>query len=183
MPPQPMRTIRLPIGRASLLARPGDRDEPVAEAVAEGFGQLARLADRAVELRPTRLPISSEGWKTPGEVVGRRRLLRSGWRRELHLARASRSGGSARRRGRSRRAWPGLSVKRMPSTTIAAGSRGRAPVEVADDDMEPIELRLVVVVDRAREGAEGAMRVDRADEPRPGPAESPPPVERHRGSA
>jgi hypothetical protein len=50
--------------------------------------------------------------------------------------------------------------------------RGRiaepSPIKVADDDVEPVELRFVVLVGRARVGAEAPMRVDRPDEPAAG---------------
>ena len=64
--------------------------------------------------------------------------------------------------------WPVLNVE----PDAVDDDRGRVaeppPVEVADDDVEPIELRLVVLVDRAGVGAKGAMAVHRADEPRSG---------------
>ena len=40
-------------------------------------------------------------------------------------------------------------------------------IEIADDDVEPIELGLVILVDRGRERGEARVGMDRADDPDP----------------
>ena len=135
------------------------------EAVAEAFGELARLGDRVVELPPTWLGDLVRGLEAPGEVLGHRRfaLRPTGRRRQLHLQEPV--VGWLGKAPRPLDELAGLQLK----PDAVDDDRGRvaesSSIEVADDDVEPIELRLVVLVDRAGVGAKGAMAVHRADEP------------------
>ena len=116
----------------------------------------------------------------PGaSTVSAVRFLRSRWRRQLHLPEpvVGRLGETPRPLDE----LTGLSVKADAVDDDRRRVGGPAPVEVADDDVEPVELRLVVLVDRARESAEGAVGVDRADESTLGRQVAVREIERHRG--
>src|SRR5450756_1927730 len=133
--------IRLAIGPSSLLARTDHRFEPAGEAVAEGVGHLAGLCEQAVELRPARATrcraVSRK--ETRGPTRGAVRFLRSGWRRQLHLPEpvVGRLGETPRPLDE----LTGLSVKADAVDDDRRRIAQPASAEVADDGVEPVELR------------------------------------------
>src|SRR5450759_2794172 len=173
--------IRLAIGPTPLLARTDDRYEPAGEAVAEGVGHLAGLCQQTVELCPARATrcraVSRKDTRGPA-ACDAVRLLRSRWRRQLHLPEpvVGRLGETPRPLDE----LTGLSVKADAVDDDRRRVGEPVSAEVADDGVEPVELRLVVLVDRARESAEGAVAVDRADESTLGRQIAVRKIERHR---